>query len=324
MSRELSVSSIRGLSPTFNVNLDEKSSLDITSDLTLSGQNYLPLPTGGSGDRNLSPVEGSLRYNSDTNLVEVYHKPADGTAFWHDETVSELENPGTSGGGVAQPPTPTPNASLPSGYKIGVTYDTASPGAISGSTWSLTAGPSASDFVGSGGIGNTGYHSGDHRAVNSGYYRVSELSRTTANTNLTFACWYKGFQNVSPPTYGPAVALLGDHRNSVYGGFGISNGRAEFRDSGNSYAGSRVDTGQWTHIGFTLSSSATLKIYINGVLDATHTSISINSNTRTSDLAGHWAYSPCVAPHAFDAAVIYDGVLSDADMLQIYQARNFT
>ena len=42
---ELNVATVRGLSPGFQVTLDENSTLEMASDLRISGQSYIPLPS---------------------------------------------------------------------------------------------------------------------------------------------------------------------------------------------------------------------------------------------------------------------------------------
>jgi hypothetical protein len=217
-------------------------------------------------------------------------------------------------------------SSLPTGYVLAMDMNSSTGGLISGSTWTLSEPTgTARTYVSSGGVLNTGYFSNSGRppggtpGVSNYFYRINEMP-LLAGSNLTFCIWYKGTQNVAPQVYGPSVPLFGDTRNSVYGGFGISNGRAEFRDSGNAYQSSAsVIDGTWKHIAFSIDSFRNLKIYINGALNATYATVSINAaNTRTSDIGAHYPYSGYLAPESIDGVLVYNRVLSDAEVSRVY------
>ena len=109
---ELRVQSISGNSPSFRVTLEDGSTLRVESDVRVNGQSFVPLPTGDYG--NLQ--EGAVRYNTETNKLEVWHTPNGGTPQWCNiDTATEgllgtesqtrraggeFGNVGTSGGGI--------------------------------------------------------------------------------------------------------------------------------------------------------------------------------------------------------------------------------
>ena len=70
---ELGVATIRGNSPGFKVTLDSEATLEMSSDLRVNGQNYIPFPGGnGTTDRNPDPIMGSLRFNTDGSYLEIW------------------------------------------------------------------------------------------------------------------------------------------------------------------------------------------------------------------------------------------------------------
>lgn len=81
---EIKVQQLNGNSPNFRVTVDKNTTLDVESEVRVNNQQQLPVPTGDTASRNKSPVEGSIRYNSETGLIEIYHKPIEGTGQWCD------------------------------------------------------------------------------------------------------------------------------------------------------------------------------------------------------------------------------------------------
>jgi hypothetical protein len=209
---------------------------------------------------------------------------------------------------------------VPSGYKLGMNFDASNGGRLFASTWTLTSTNTPKTYVSTGGVDNSGYFSNTGRAVNSDFYRITEAGLLDASA-WTYAIWYKGTQNFANSTYNPGVALFGDIRGSVYGGLGINSDKASFVDTGNNYNSvTSVNTGNWVHIVFTISLTNQLKIYVNGALDATHNSISINSSyTRCTDIGAAYTGN---APSAIDGVFVYDRVLTDAEVLRLYGAGN--
>lgn len=306
----LSVHEIQGITAYNNtILIPSGNTLSVSGSLNVSNGG-LNIPTWSTSTRPLSPVVGTLGYNlsEDKQVLEIY----DGSDW------------------VALGSGSSSAVSLPTGYKIAMTFDNSSGGLLSASTWTISqpAGTAAT-FVSNGGVGGTGYFSNSGRpagsppGVSNYFYRIDQMP-IIGTTDLSFCIWYKGTQSVAPQTYGPAVPLFGDIRGSVYGGLGMSNGYAEFRDSGNAYQGPQINNGQWRHVAFTMTSSNTLKIYVDGTLRNTFNSVSINETyTRCSDIGAHYPYSGYVAPEAIDGAVVYDRILSDAEVLQVYNAGAF-
>ena len=270
----------------------------------LNSGNYFKLPLWTTETRPSPAETGMIGYNTseDVLAVEIYNG-------------EEWVLIGSSGASKA----------LPTGYKIAMTFEASNGGLLPGSSWTISNNGTPGTYVSSGGVDNSGYFSDSGRSVSTNFFRIVEMPVTGTTSDLTFCIWYKGTQNVAPQTYGPAVPLFGDIRGSVYGGYGISSGKCEFRDSGNAYQGPNVNTGSWTHIVFSMTTGKTLKIYVNGTLTNTFTSVSVaTSYTRCSDIGAHYPYSGYVAPSAIDCPVVYERILTDAEVLQVYQAGQFT
>ena len=271
----------------------------------VSSGNYLKLPLWTTETRPSPAETGMIGYNTSEDVLAV--------EIYNGEDWILIGQSGASGG------------SLPPGYKIAMTFESSTGGLLPASGWTISNQGTPGTYVSSGGVDDSGYFSDSGRSVNSNYFRIVEMPITGTTTDLTFCIWYKGTQSVAPVTYGPAVGLFGDTRGSVYGGYGISNGKCEFRDSGNAYQGPNVNTGNWVHIAFSMTTGKTLKIYVDGALTNTYNSVSVSTSyCRCSDIGAHYPYSGYVAPSAIDCPVVYDRILTDAEVLEVYQAGQFT
>ena len=217
---------------------------------------------------------------------------------------------------------PLTTLALPSGYKLFMNFDDSSGGRIPGSTWTLTNIGTPQTYASTGGVSNTGYFSNTGRTVSTNYYRITEDSYLSGQ-NRTYAIWYKGTQSVANVFYAPGVPLFCDTSGSVYGGFGINSGKASYIDNGTSYNSSTsVNTGNWVHIVFTMSTSRELKMYINGVLDYTATVGAISGYLRCTDIGACYPYSTPLAPSAIDGVAVYDRVLTQSEVTSLYLVGN--
>lgn len=80
---ELRVQSITGIAPNFSVTLEDGSTLDISSDLRVNGQSFVPVPSYSAGSqRKFLQKEGAIRFNQATQKIEVWHTPDHGTGQW--------------------------------------------------------------------------------------------------------------------------------------------------------------------------------------------------------------------------------------------------
>ena len=291
------------------IKVDQVTTLDGTGYVSVGGKGFdlsaatsgIVLPSGTTAQRPAGAPAGMMRYNTTLDQVEVF----DGVDW------------------LAPGEVPVPDVlPLPTGYKIAMTFNDSAGGLLPASTWTITNNGTPGTYVTSGGVADSGYFSSAGRSVASNFFRITEETYLSGK-NRTYSIWYKGTQTTGAVTYGPGMPLFGDIRNSVYGGIGTTGGKIEFRDSGNAYQGPNVNTGDWVHCAWTFSSGNQLKIYVNGALTNTYNSISINGNTRLTDIGAHYPYSGYTPPEAIDCAVVYDRVLSDAEIQEIYTAGSF-
>ena len=128
--------------------------------------------------------------------------------------------------------------------------------------------------------------------------------------------------------WGPSVWLFGDTRNSVAGGFGINSNKPSFHYGGNSRvtatSSPSVTDGNWHHIAYTWDyPNKDLKMYTDGTLYYTNTNLtSVNSNVQFDRIGSGYNYGYTVAPQNLANVVLYDEILSDAEITQVYNARN--
>lgn len=69
---QISVATIRGLSPNFRIDITEESTLEMGCDLNITVQKYIPFPSGTTAERPADPIYGSFRYNSTESRFEFY------------------------------------------------------------------------------------------------------------------------------------------------------------------------------------------------------------------------------------------------------------
>ena len=84
--------------------------------------------------------------------------------------------------------------------------------------------------------------------------------------------------------------------------------------------------GSWHHIAFVWDGpNNDLKMFTDGTLYYTNTNLtSINSNVRFDRVGSGYNYSYTVAPENMAAVLIYDQIITDAEVKGAYYARQFT
>ena len=187
-------------------------------------------------------------------------------------------------------------------------------------SWTVNTTGSVSYPTTGGVVSSGGYASG---FSNSNYLQVSELSGTSSGRGYTFVAWYKGSQtNSSSYTiYSPSVPIFGDNRNSVYIGFGLTSGKIHVAAGGSEYTGSStVADNNWKCLVWIYRSNDLVDGYVNGTKEISNADVSGSSNYNRVDMIGNgYQYSGVQDPSALDGVQIYSGVLTDAQILEIYQ-----
>ena len=190
-----------------------------------------------------------------------------------------------------------------------------------------------SDMPNTGGLDNGPYWNRSPTESSDGI--VADMGNTAPNAKVSLLCWYKSDSNNSQGTgnggsWGPSVWLFGDTRNSVSGGFGINSSKPSFHYGSNSRATASsspsVTDGSWHHIAFVWDGpNNDLKMFTDGTLYYTNTNLtSINSNVRFDRVGSGYNYSYTVAPENMAAVLIYDQIITDAEVKGAYYARQFT
>ena len=190
-----------------------------------------------------------------------------------------------------------------------------------------------SDMPNTGGLDNGPYWNRSPDEAND--YIVADMGTTAPTAKVSLLCWYKSDSNNSQGTsnggsWGPSVWLFGDTRNSVSGGFGINSSKPSFHYGSNSRATASsspsVTDGSWHHIAFVWDGpNNDLKMYTDGTLYYTNTNLTnVNANIQFDRIGSGYNYSYTVAPENMANVLIYDQIITDAEVKGAYYARQFT
>lgn len=162
--------------------------------------------------------------------------------------------------------------------------------------------------------------------VNSGYATAWNISQglsindftTPASTlNKTYVAWYKGTQTNSGGSYSPSVPIFSHTGSDVWWGFGISNGKICISNGSLSKGTTNVATNEWFMLAWTVTSAGVCNGFVNGVIELTNISANINYAGPLRIGAGY-NYADTAAPTALDAIQIFNGILSDSQITEIY------
>ena len=170
-------------------------------------------------------------------------------------------------------------------------------------------------YVTSGGISDSGYATGWN--INQGI-RITGFSTASSCLNKTYVAWYKGTQTNTNTggNYSPSVPIIGETSNSVFFGLGLSAGKITVANGSQNLGTSNVATNQWVCLAWTVSSGTVVNGFVNGVKEITN--ISCSTGAGINYIGAGFAYTGAAAPSALDAVQIFDGILSDAQIAEIY------
>jgi hypothetical protein len=177
--------------------------------------------------------------------------------------------------------------------------------------------PSANliSYPSTGGVANSGYATGPFMNAK---LQIS-FADIAALLDKTYIAWYKGSQSAAVGTYSPSVPIFGEVLNSVWWGLGLSGGKVCIANGSHHTGTTNVATNDWYCLAWTISSGGVANAYVNGVLEVS--SISVNTNyPGASYIGAGYIYPGVEGPESLDAIQIFDGILSDAQILQIYNA----
>ena len=181
-------------------------------------------------------------------------------------------------------------------------------------------------------LGPSRYAALKFAAASSQYVSVGDPASLRITGDMTVACWVR-LTTDAPANGYMLVAKDGDTGGRAYTFDVVSatGNQLRFYINGGTPAGnivssaSRLTAGVWYHVAGTYSSAGTLKVYINGVLDATATGGSASIPTATAEVrigarvySGFEGYADAVIADA----MIQNVSLTDAGIASLYdQAR---
>ena len=234
---------------------------------------------------------GAVAYDYELDDIMVYRS----AGYW-----SGIDNPNRRGR------IRTRNLRAAINFDIGWNYNTPYMSTITplhslteGSNLSYFGNP-FSDMPNTGGLDNGPYWNRSPDEANDGI--VADMGTTAPTAKVSLLCWYKSDSNNSQGTgsggsWGPQVWLFGDTRNSVSGGFGISNSKPSFHHGNNlsvtATSSPSVVDGSWHHIAYVWDGpNNDLKMFTDGTLYYTNTNLqNINSNIQFDRIGSGYNYS---------------------------------
>lgn len=187
----------------------------------------------------------------------------------------------------------------------------------------------------SGGLFNGGYvtgfsaggGTGDGNVING--LRDSTLSNVAMNgVNYTFIAWYKGTQTATasdniPRRYSPTVPIFGDPRGSVYMGFGLDGGKIAISENQGYRNGPNVADGNWHMLTWTFDSSNRVNAWVDGYQWIYNYKVQASPlNNRLDYIGIGYNYSGVLYPSQLDGVQIYNQILTDAQIKDIYTKIN--
>jgi hypothetical protein len=144
---------------------------------------------------------------------------------------------------------------------------------------------------------------------------------TLNGVNYTFIAWYKGTQtDVTMRQYSPAVPIFGDPRGSVYLGFGLEGGCISVAEHRSVKGGVNVADGNWHMLTWTISSSNNkVNAWVDGYQQIWDYAATIAPTNNAADFIGQgYPYASQVSPTALDGVQVYNQVLTQTQIREIY------
>lgn len=204
--------------------------------------------------------------------------------------------------------------------KLAISYNGGALGASGDYTVETSGSPT---YNTSGGIGNTGYASGFGTSV---FNRITEFANVNSGRNHTFIAWYKGTQtNGANNNYQPGVGIFSDTRNSCFLGFGLEDGKL-YISGGSTYVQGTtiVANGNWNMVAYTYTTGDVCEAYTNnssGTMTKEITNKDVSGSTaynRVDQIGTGYGYSGTAGASALDAIQIYQGILTQSQLQDIY------
>ena len=141
------------------------------------------------------------------------------------------------------------------------------------------------------------------------------FSTTNSNNEFTLSAWINPSNNLSEQW------VIDQYNYGTYRFIWMRNtsGIMDYFYNGNHYYGSTVSPlNTWSHFGLTRDISGNLKFYLNGIIDGTGNSTGVTQDINTHIGSFYLTYN---TNYKLDDVRIYATVLSNVDILQLYQSR---
>jgi hypothetical protein len=200
---------------------------------------------------------------------------------------------------------------------LGLSFDSSNTSTTG--TYAISTTGSVSFSSDGSGIAGTEYATGWSNQVN--YLQVTDLSAVNSGRDKTFIAWYKGNQTTSSSSnYSPGVPIFGDPSNTVWAGFGLDGGVMAACGGNTLYSGTTsVADDNWHMLAWTYSSTDVVDGFVDGVQEITGADLSAGAgNNRVNCIGTGYAYGGVVAPTALDNIQIFDGILTQSEIEEIY------
>lgn len=165
-----------------------------------------------------------------------------------------------------------------------------------------------------GGIANSGYATGWN--IGQGI-SINNYTTIASSLNKTYVAWYRGTQMNSGGSYSPSVPIFSHSGSDVWWGFGISNGKVCIANGILNRGTTNVATNEWFMLAWTVTSGGVCNGFVNGVKELTNIGATL-SGPGPFRIGAGFNYADTAAPTAIDAVQIFNGILSDAQIAEIY------
>ena len=179
-------------------------------------------------------------------------------------------------------------------------------------TWAPVGIEGSLTYVTTGGVQNSGYMTGWSP---SSQITISEISTTTM-LNKTYVAWYKGTQTNTGGTYSPSVPIFSYPSGTVWSGLGLSGGKISIANGTQNIGTTNVATDDWVSLAWTISSTGLVSGFVNGIREVQDIQIDL-SHLGPRIIGNGYAYADTANPTALDAIQVFDGVLTDSQILAI-------
>jgi hypothetical protein len=145
---------------------------------------------------------------------------------------------------------------------------------------------------------------------------------------VTLMAWAKTSNTQArPQQWCVEVPVLGDYRNSVYGGFGIDEGKVAFGNN-SVYRGTTVIAdGNWHHIALVFDGSNTFQMYADGVAEGStflRSDLTSPGALRCDSVGFHYPYAGVSVPDGVAGVQVIGRALTQSEIQEAVDGKIYT